>query len=119
MNYGSKQSSWKGNGGMLKEYDEYDLVRSQDANSALKAAITYMKKFPQKSEPFFWNIIACALAGTDGYSSESDRKIMSGLAFGFLSKAAADASANNVSPEIQSLSLRIKSTLKLNLGTVN
>lgn len=99
MIYGLKQNFWKENGGTLKEYSEHHLVGTL-ANSTLKAAITYMKKFSQKSEPFFWNIIACALAGNDGCSSESDRKIMNGLAFGFLSKAAADVSTNNVSLEI-------------------
>lgn len=51
----------------------------------------YMKKFPEKREPFFWNIITCELAGNDPSASDMDRKVLRPLAFGFLSKAAADA----------------------------
>lgn len=50
----------------------------------------YMKNFPEKREPFFWNIICCELAGSDQSSSELDRKILRPLAFGFLSKAASE-----------------------------
>lgn len=57
----------------------------------------YMKNFPEKRVPFFWNIICCELAGSDPFSSELDRKILRPLAFGFLSKAAAEANTN-VSP---------------------
>lgn len=50
----------------------------------------YMKNFPEKREPFFWNIICCELAGSDQSSSELDRKILRPLALGFLSKAAVE-----------------------------
>ena len=56
----------------------------------------YMKRFPEKREPFFWNIITCELAGTDENSSEMDRKVLRPLAYGFLSKAAADVPAMKV-----------------------
>jgi hypothetical protein len=57
----------------------------------------YMKKFPEKREPFFWNIIACELAGTDKSCSDMDRKVMRPLAYGFLSRAAADVEKENQS----------------------
>lgn len=56
----------------------------------------YMKRFPDKREPFFWNIITCELAGTDENSSEMDQKILRPLAYAFLSKAAADVPAKKV-----------------------
>lgn len=60
----------------------------------------YMKKFPKKREPFFWNIVTCELAGTDELSSELDQKILRPLAYGFLSKAAADVPVNKVVPAL-------------------
>jgi hypothetical protein len=50
----------------------------------------YMKRFPEKREPFFWNVVSCELAGLDGKSSETDRKILRPLAYGFLSRVVAD-----------------------------
>lgn len=57
----------------------------------------YMKKFPDKREPFFWNIITCELAGTAEDSSEMDRKILRPLAYGFLSRAILEVESGNQS----------------------
>ena len=61
----------------------------------LQAAMLYMKKFPEKREPFFWNIVMCELAGTATTSSETDRKILRPLAFGFLSRAILEAESGD------------------------
>lgn len=61
--------------------------------AAQKAAMMYMKKFPLNREPFFWNIITCELAGTHKSPTETDQKILRQLAYRFISKAAADVSA--------------------------
>lgn len=58
----------------------------------------YMKRFPEKREPFYWNILTCELAGTHQSSSEIDRKILRPLAYGFLSKALADVPLGKVNP---------------------
>lgn len=59
----------------------------------------YMKKFQDRREPFFWNILTCELAGTSDKSSDTDRKILRPLAYGFLSRAvqAVDQENQNVS----------------------
>lgn len=70
--------------------------RNNSSDLLSQAAMMYMKKFPSKREPFFWNIITCELAGTHPASSDIDRKILRPLAYGFLSKASADVVADKV-----------------------
>ena len=72
----------------------------------------YMKKFPLSREPFFWNIITCELAGSHESATETDRTILRPLAYGFISKAAADVSAETVIathfPNFQTSMLKLK-----------
>lgn len=74
----------------------YKGKRNNSSDFLSQAAMMYMKKFPSKREPFFWNIITCELAGTHPSSSDIDRKILRPLAYGFLSKASADVVADKV-----------------------
>lgn len=74
----------------------YKVKRNNSSDFLFQAAMMYMKKFPSKREPFFWNIITCELAGTHPSSSDIDRKILRPLAYGFLSKASADVVADKV-----------------------
>lgn len=56
----------------------------------------YMKKFPEKREPFFWNIVTCELAGSQESASETDKRVLRPLAHGFLSRAAAEVATSKV-----------------------
>ena len=63
----------------------------------LQAAISYMKKFQEKREPFFWNILTCELAELHEKSSNTERRILRPLAYGFLSRAIREAESENQS----------------------
>ena len=56
----------------------------------------YMKRFPYRREPYFWNIISCQIAGDDPNVSESEKAVFKQLAYAFLSKAAINTSADGV-----------------------
>ena len=51
----------------------------------------YMRNFPEKRDPFFWNILACELAGSEIDSSDTGQKVLRPLAYRFLSRAILDA----------------------------
>ena len=55
----------------------------------------YMKKFQEKREPFFWNIVSCELAEMNEKISDTDRKILRPLAYGFLSRAIQEVESEN------------------------
>lgn len=99
---GSKQSSGRENGPLLKRLVSPLLPRHENGHSAhpfsyrmLQAASLYMKNFPEKREPFFWNILTYELGAIDATIPDKDRAILRPLAYRFLSRAIEKTESGN------------------------
>ncbi|KAL8843581.1 MAG: hypothetical protein Q9170_000085 [Blastenia crenularia] len=67
---------------------------NKDWQGARKAAMAYMKHFPNKREPFFWAVFANFMASKSPKSSEQERNLCGAMAYRMCAKAAEDVSVH-------------------------